>query len=99
MEVLLEIWDYCQLSIYIMHSHYSILEKLIRMREDTNFGTQQAGHSDTTKKWIYEVSAGYLGKLPENLVRPYVNASTKWQVLIKVPDRGFSISMQKLNNY
>ena len=38
------------------------------MREDTNFTAQQAGHLDATKKQIYEVSVGYLGKLSENLV-------------------------------
>lgn len=56
------------------------------MREDINFTIQQAGHSDTTKEWIYGVFTDYLDKLSENLVKLYVNVSAKWQVLIKVSE-------------
>ena len=53
MEVSLGIWNYHQLSICIRYTYYLILEKLIRIREDTNFTIQQAGHSDATKEQIY----------------------------------------------
>ena len=56
------------------------------MREDINIVTQQTGYSSMTKEWIYKISAGYLGKLSENLVEPYANTSSKWQILIKVPE-------------
>ena len=83
-EVLLGIQGHCQLSICIRCTQYSILEELIRIREDTKFATQQAGYLGTTEKQIYRVSIGYLGKVPKNQVKPYINASTKWQVLMKV---------------
>jgi len=47
------------------------------MREDTNIAAQQASHSSMTEERIYGISTGYLGKLPENLVDPYTNASSE----------------------
>jgi len=41
-----------------------------------------------TEKQTYRISASYLHKLPENLVKPYANTSSEWQILIKVPGRG-----------
>jgi len=61
------------------------------MREDTNIAVQQAGHSSTTEERIYGISASYLGKLPKNLVEPYANASSKWQILMKIPEGGKDI--------
>jgi len=85
MQVQLGIRDYHQLSICV---HCPTLkEELIGMRKDTNIAVQQAGHSSTTKEQIYGISAGYLDKLPKNLVKPYANASSKWQILMKVPER------------
>ena len=68
------------------------------MREDTNIIAQQAGYSSTTEEWIYSISTGYLDKLPENLVEPYANASSKWQILIKVPERGKDIYLYQYPN-
>ena len=77
MEVSLEIQDYHQLSRNVRHVHCPTLEEFIKMGEDINFATQQARHLDTTREKMYKVFAGYLGKLSENLVKPYANASTK----------------------
>ena len=44
-----------------------------------------------TEEWIYRISAGYLGKLSKNLVEPYTNASSEWQILMKVPEEGKDI--------
>ena len=77
MQVQLGIRNYCQLSICVRHAHCPTLEELIGMREDTNIAVQQAGHFSTTKEQIYGISTGYLGKLPENLVKPYANVSSE----------------------
>ena len=58
------------------------------MQEDVNVAAQQASHSGATKERMYGVSTGYLGRLSENLIEPYANASTEWQVLMKVPEGG-----------
>jgi len=44
-----------------------------------------------TEEQIYGISAGYLDKLPKNLVEPYTNTSSKWQILMKVPEGGKDI--------
>jgi len=75
------------LSIYVQHAHYSILEELIGMREDTNIAAQQASYSSMTEGQIYGIFTSYLGKLPKNLVKPYTNASSEWQILMKVSER------------
>ena len=91
MQVQLGIRDYHQLSICVQHAHCPTLEELIGMREDTNIAVQQASHSSITKERIYGISVGYLGKLPENLVEPYANTSSEWQILMKVPEGGKDI--------
>ena len=63
--------------IYVQYASYSTLEELIGMRKDTNITVQQANHSSMTKEQIYNISTGYLGKLPKNLVKPYANISSK----------------------
>jgi len=74
--------------ICIQRAHCPTLEELIGIKEDTNIAAQQAGHSSITKERIYGISTGYLGKLPKNLVEPYANTSSEWQILMKVPERG-----------
>ena len=88
MQVQLGIRDYRQLSICIRRAYCPTLEELIGMREDTNIAAQQAGHSSMTEERIYGISTGYLGKLSKNLVEPYVNTSSKYQILMKVPEKG-----------
>jgi len=40
-----------------------------------------------TEGQIYGIFTSYLGKLPKNLVKPYTNASSEWQILMKVSER------------
>jgi len=39
-----------------------------------------------TEEQLYGVSGGYLGQISEYLVEPYIQASTKWQVFMQVPE-------------
>jgi len=55
-------------------------------------------HVITTKEHIYGISSGYLGQLPENLIEPYVKVSTKWQVLMRVPEGGKQVKLTDFPN-
>jgi len=44
------------------------------------------------------ISSGYLGQLPENLIEPYVKVSTKWQVLMRVPEGGKQVKLTDFPN-
>ena len=68
--------------------HCPTLESMFALSEDDNKAALQAGHSMVTEERVYGVSSGYLGRLPENLIEPYVKASTEWQVLMRVPEGG-----------
>jgi len=68
------------------------------MREDTNIAAQQAGYSNMTEERIYGISTGYLGKLPKNLVEPYANTSSEWQILMKVPKGGKDIYLYQYSD-
>jgi len=61
------------------------------MRKNTNIAAQQASHSSMTEEQVYNISTSYLGKLPKNLVEPYTNISSKWQILMKVLEGGKDI--------
>jgi len=41
-----------------------------------------------TEEWLDGISASYLGQLPENMVEPYIRASTQWQMFMKIPKGG-----------
>ena len=97
-QIKLGIRDYHQLSICVRCAHYPTLEELIGMQEDVNVAAQQAGHSGATEEQMYGVSTGYLGPLPENLIKLYANASAEWQVLMKVPEGGKNVYMHQYPN-
>jgi len=51
-----------------------------------------------TEEQIYSISTGYLGKLSKNLVKSYANVSNKWQILIKVPERGKDVYLYQYSD-
>jgi len=52
----------------------------------TSIYVHQAEHLLATEEQLYRVSAGYLGQLLENMVEPYIRASTQWQMFLKIPE-------------
>ena len=56
------------------------------LRDEDNTATLQVGHQLETEEQLYGVSGGYLGQISEYLVEPYIQASTKWQVFMQVPE-------------
>jgi len=93
LETPLGIRDYRQMSIFIRRMHCPTLESMFALSEDDNKAALQAGHSMATEERVYGVSSGYLGRLPENLIEPYVKASTEWQVLMRVPEGGKQVTL------
>jgi len=63
------------------------------LRDEDDTAAFQAGHQLETEKQLYGVSGGYLGQIPEYLVEPYIQASTKWHVFIQVPEGGKNIDI------
>ena len=78
--------------------HCPTLESMFTLSEDDNKAALQAGHSMVTEEHVYGVSSGYLGRLPENLIEPYVKASTEWQVLMRVPEGGKQVVLTDFTN-
>ena len=87
MEISLCVRSYWYLSVFIRQAHCSTIKMIFGLR-DKDPGALQAGHSLATEKWLYGISASYLDQLPENMVEPYIRASTQWQMFMKIPKGG-----------
>jgi len=92
-EVAVGVRDYRQMSVCVRRAHCPMLEELVGVSDEEGAATLQAGHTRTTEERCYGVSTGYLGQMPENMVEPYANASTEWQVLMRVPEGGKQVKL------
>ena len=88
MGISLGVRSYRHLSVFIRRAHCSTMQTIFGLRDEEDPGALQAGHSLATEERLYGVSAGYLGQLPENMVEPYIRASTQWQTFLKIPEGG-----------
>jgi len=64
------------------------MKMIFGLRDEEDPSTLQTGHSLATEEWLDGISASYLGQLPENMVEPYIRASTQWQMFMKIPKGG-----------
>jgi len=62
---------------------------------DEDPASLQAGHTCATEECLYGVSTGYLGKLPENMVEPFVRASGEWQRFISILEGETEIKLRE----
>jgi len=62
------------------------MKTIFELRDEEDPSALQAGHLLVTEEQLYGISAGYLGQLPENMVEPYIRASTQWQMFLKISE-------------